>query len=140
MSVELKTFNLFHHHHLYLFTTLFVKHLEAPIQVIWISIINPKCISEFEWYEWMFKKCSAGYWEDFANRRRFFEWLAEELNIESQDDWYNITMSVVAERGGGSIVKQYYSHCISKAIESIFPELTWYPWMHKTGIHSNLYS
>jgi hypothetical protein len=47
-------------------------------------------------------------------------------------------MSVVAEKGGGSIVKQYYSHCISKAIESIFPELTWYPWMHKTGIHSNL--
>jgi hypothetical protein len=44
---------------------------------------------EFEWHPWKFARKENGIWDDPQLSRRFFDWLAEQLKIESFEQWLN---------------------------------------------------
>jgi hypothetical protein len=62
---------------------------------------------EIEWYPWLFQEMDANYWYQLSNQRKFYDWLAEQINVRSLEDWYNITIRDVVDRGGGGILILY---------------------------------
>jgi hypothetical protein len=69
------------------------------------------------WQPWRFEHIPIGIWEDVENVQNFFEWIADELKIQSEDDWYRISAAEIASRGGkvlvGVLVHPYdHSHRI----------------------------
>jgi hypothetical protein len=42
----------------------------------------------------------AGYWNDINNQRTFFDDLAKSLNIQKPEDWNNVSLRTVLEKGG----------------------------------------
>jgi hypothetical protein len=48
----------------------------------------------YEWLPWKFDKCPQNYWDDFQNQLKFMNWVAKELNINENDDWYKISAKV----------------------------------------------
>jgi hypothetical protein len=52
------------------------------------------------WHVWKFKKAPQNIWQKHDNRVAFVEWAAKELNIQSMDDWYNISGAQVYGVGG----------------------------------------
>jgi hypothetical protein len=49
----------------------------------------------------------AGYWTDKANQKKFFDQLAQTLNIKRPEDWYFVTLRTVTEHGGSFINSHY---------------------------------
>src|SRR5687768_12088707 len=47
--------------------------------------------SSHEWIPWKFKHgVPQGYWQQMKNQRKFFDWLATILEIQTMEDWYGI--------------------------------------------------
>jgi hypothetical protein len=36
-----------------------------------------------DWKPWLLGKVTKNYWNDIANQRKYFDWLAKELNVTS---------------------------------------------------------
>ena len=49
---------------------------------------------DYDWLPWKFNRLSIDFWKDDKFARRYLDWLANELNIKSMDDWYNISIKV----------------------------------------------
>ncbi len=49
---------------------------------------------EHEWLPWKFKKCPSKYWESDINKRKFLEWVGNQLGVKRYEDWYTITAKV----------------------------------------------
>lgn len=58
-----------------------------------------------EWLDWRFSKVPRGFWDTQENRRRFFKWAEEQLDIKTMEDWYKIKLHDVAELGGGGMLQ-----------------------------------
>lgn len=37
---------------------------------------------EYEWNEWLFNQEPVGYWNDIKNQRKYFDWVAEFLDLK----------------------------------------------------------
>jgi hypothetical protein len=70
---------------------------------------------------WLFNKAPQAYWISVYNRRRYFEWLADELHIEKVEDWYNFKLQDVVERAGRSVVSTFYNWSYKESLEDVFP-------------------
>jgi hypothetical protein len=55
---------------------------------------------EFDY--WKFDHVPSGYWSERKNQRRFFDWLASQLNIKEVNDWYSVTQLELSKHGGNS--------------------------------------
>jgi hypothetical protein len=64
------------------------------------------------------------YWKDIRNQRKFFDKLAIELNIKRPNDWRQVRVRTVLEKGG-SFVKQYYNESLIRALSIAYPEFGW---------------
>jgi hypothetical protein len=42
---------------------------------------------EFTWSPFLFQNVPRRYWREPNNRRQYFDWLAENLGIKTQEDW-----------------------------------------------------
>jgi hypothetical protein len=74
------------------------------------SIVN----SNFQWKPWKFRLVSPGFWNVSKNHLEFFDWLAEELSIDRIEDWYNLTLETIYEKGGKGLLSGYYDDSPSK--------------------------
>lgn len=63
-----------------------------------------------------------------GNHRQFFDWIAKQRNIKSQDDWYRITKEDVYKRGGKNLLDVYYGKSLGNALRSVYPEVEWQLW------------
>lgn len=71
--------------------------------------------------------------------RVFFDWIASQLGIKKQEDWYGI--SHVTVRRKSEDILNNYENCLSTALQRIYPEYEWYPWKFlraPTGFWNNL--
>ena len=79
---------------------------------------------EYEWLEWKFVTVHNGFWNDIKNKRRYMEWLGNELGYKTMEDWYGINKDVISENRGGGLLNHYGSKS-SSCIMGVFPEHKW---------------
>eukprot|EP01125_Pyxidicula_operculata_P013676 TRINITY_DN4544_c0_g1_i1.p1 TRINITY_DN4544_c0_g1~~TRINITY_DN4544_c0_g1_i1.p1 ORF type:complete len:657 (+),score=99.41 TRINITY_DN4544_c0_g1_i1:645-2615(+) len=61
------------------------------------------------------------------NQRLYLDWIKTELNINSNDDWYNVTIADLREREGNYLLTKY-GHSLFKLLKSVYPDVEWYQW------------
>ena len=49
----------------------------------------------YEWIPWKFNQTPKNYWLNIENQRKYFNWLSNQLNIKSNEDWYNIKLEKI---------------------------------------------
>jgi hypothetical protein len=76
------------------------------------------------------------YWNSKNNQRKYFDWIADELNIQTQEEFYSVTVAELRDRGGWGLINNYYSQSLFKALESIYPEFIWLPWHSSNSGHA----
>jgi hypothetical protein len=97
-----------------------------------ISLLLSTVYPQYVWYPWLFKAIPDGYWNSIQNRRFFFQWLAEELHIEREEQWYNVSLLDIKRTGGGRMLQVFYHDSFIAAIQDIYPDYEWLPWRFKT--------
>jgi hypothetical protein len=80
--------------------------------------------SEESWKPGLFLR-EHRLWEQLEGQRKYFDWIASELGIETQEDFYNIQPEEVFKFGKWMGT---WASSVIKAIECLYPEFTWYPW------------
>src|SRR5687767_10782761 len=84
--------------------------------------------TEYIWYEWLFSRVSSNFWTK-KNQRLYFDWLAEKFFMETQETWYQGKLNEIVGTHGQAMVIQNYKGSYFKALESAYPEYSWYPWL-----------
>jgi hypothetical protein len=59
------------------------------------------------------------FWDDKANHKAFFDWLATELKIQTPEDWSQVTLETIANHGGASLLVQHYANSPRNAINGV---------------------
>jgi hypothetical protein len=54
---------------------------------------------QYEWLPWNFIHATRSFWSKLENQRTFFDWLRGELGIQSMEDWYDIKLSDIRQKG-----------------------------------------
>lgn len=105
-----------------------------------------KAYPEFEWLPWKFRMAPLGFWKTKDNQRLYFDWLKDQLQLSTMDDWYNITQvgsvslctivcskmrgkkEQIYKHGGSTLLHNYYKNSPARALMAIYPEYNWRPW------------
>jgi hypothetical protein len=80
---------------------------------------------EFEWLPWQFKTVTRGCWTLKENQRKCLDSIAEELGIETQEDWYLVSIQQVKK------LRDKHNYCLYSTLQEIYPEYEWSPWMFR---------
>ena len=51
--------------------------------------------SNYKWLPWKFNHAPKGYWNDENNVKEYMNWLSEQLNIKTMEDWYKVSFEVM---------------------------------------------
>src|SRR5690606_33263791 len=86
---------------------------------------------EYEWHPWRFRWVPSGYWNDMKHQRQFVDWMAKELNVTSQSQWYGMDQHSIVKKGGGSLLIGMYGSSLARLLQAIYPEMEWQPWRFK---------
>jgi len=92
-----------------------------------ISDIVIEHFPEYDWKMWLFPKIRDGWWHEWANRRKYMDWLFTELKFQTTDDWYLVMQKDFNNKNGGSLLTTalgIYS-TIAGLIKDLFPEHEW---------------
>ena len=49
---------------------------------------------DYNWLPWKFMQIPKGFWHDEKNIQNYMNWLSQQLNIKTIEDWYKITNEV----------------------------------------------
>eukprot|EP01120_Amphizonella_sp_Union-15-10_P000282 TRINITY_DN10305_c0_g1_i2.p1 TRINITY_DN10305_c0_g1~~TRINITY_DN10305_c0_g1_i2.p1 ORF type:complete len:363 (+),score=45.01 TRINITY_DN10305_c0_g1_i2:81-1169(+) len=80
---------------------------------------------EYDWIAWKFNVSGQGIWNDFCNRRDFFDRLGFVLRFESFENWRQVQRRIVCSFGGSGLVSSFYKGSVRKALISVYPEYDW---------------
>jgi hypothetical protein len=72
---------------------------------------------EHTWQEWRFTKVPVGSWGDVTVHRRFFDWLAQQLHIDTPEKWYAVTADTIKQHGGSARVTSMFGSASNNPIE-----------------------
>jgi hypothetical protein len=61
-------------------------------------------------------------------RREFMDFMAEKLNIQDKESWYNVTKEDIISNGGSRMLSQIYENDLCLALQSIYEDVDWEPW------------
>jgi len=61
------------------------------------------------WYEWMFARVPAGFWDNPANRKRYLRWLGKKLKFKGPKDWARVKRRDITANCGGGLLARYHS-------------------------------
>ena len=74
------------------------------------------------WQIWRFENISPSFWNESANRRNFFEWIKQDLSIQTDIDWYKLNPLQVSMKGGSGILQmKEYGGSLIMALRDTFP-------------------
>jgi hypothetical protein len=76
---------------------------------------------QFEWNEWQFTDLPATYWHSIQNQRAYMDWLASELGIHEQGEWYGVSAETLT-------LLPHASPSMFYLLESTYPEFEWQAW------------
>jgi hypothetical protein len=74
-------------------------------------------------------------WQVKEVQKKYFDAFAEARNLDpsSTADWYKVQTTHVL-KDGGAVILRHYKGCLSKALETLYPELDWQPWKFVGGV------
>ena len=84
---------------------------------------------------------SKDYWNDKKNQRHFFDWMFQELSFSSLEDWYQVSISNLENKGSTlmlrDIVGNYYNGSLYLALQNLYPESQhvlkyWWNFVHES--------
>jgi hypothetical protein len=85
-----------------------------------ISDLLSNVYTRTNWQPWRFANTQRGWFQCQNNQRIFFDWVADELNMQSYRRLYDeVTASQINRMGGGTIL-QYHNNSIKDAIYNLF--------------------
>ena len=70
------------------------------------------------------RKNRYGFWDKIENQRQFLEDFAKHNQIESLDQWYNVSNGGIRSFGGSRLLGVYNGN-FTKALKSIYPDYSW---------------
>lgn len=89
-----------------------------------------------EWHPWLFKSGPGqGHWKIKENRKVYFDWLAKKIGITNPEDWYNVTKQTIIDNHGSGIISNHYNNSLLAALEDLYPQFKWLPWLFRGGAH-----
>lgn len=83
---------------------------------------------DFDWNPTMFLKIPQHLISNKKHHRRIFDEVASKLGITQQNEWYSVNTNKVKSSGGGYIL-YHYKDSLQKALQSIYPEFEWKPFL-----------
>ena len=51
----------------------------------------------YNWLPWKFNSVPDGFWSDSSNAKKYINWLANELKVNTMEDWYKVSWKVTIE-------------------------------------------
>jgi hypothetical protein len=86
-----------------------------------------KCLQdvyEYNWLPWKFRAVYKGFWNDIKNCKAYMDWLFNELNYSSLEDFYNLPARTIEKYKGGSLLS-IYNKSVYKILKACYPEVSW---------------
>jgi hypothetical protein len=80
---------------------------------------------EFCWYPWKQSLVPSHFWWKETNRKAFCDWIADELGVTVQEDWYRITQQDIDERGGWTLLHKTGTGRMVELLSSVYPQFEW---------------
>ncbi len=75
-----------------------------------------------------FQQYQDQYWRDKRNHLHFFKQVvAPQLSIQQPEDWYNVSKADIVNRGGSTLLDNYYGGSLMKALQFVYPNYHWDP-------------
>jgi len=87
-----------------------------------------KLFPEFVWTPWKFIH-THNLWKREEMRKKYFEWLFNELKLKSKEDWYAVSMVDIRKRYGKNLILNYYKNSLGSALASLWPTYHWKFWL-----------
>lgn len=109
------------------FKTLFL--LETTIRY-YLGQYLPTCQATGTHFPFMslIGKVPFADWTKPENHRRFFDDLMQQLQLKSLDGFYKISSKDINHYGGQPLLEELYGGSITKALQSVYPNHSWFPW------------
>jgi hypothetical protein len=76
---------------------------------------------EFEWYPWIFGTAGKHFWTVHQNQRNYFDWVAYNLALETQEQWTQVTAETLKSLYGAGLIGNKYDGSIAAALQSVYP-------------------
>ncbi|MCP4659821.1 MAG: hypothetical protein GY856_30835 [bacterium] len=77
-------------------------------------------LTERVWDEWLFHPIPKGYWTSRRNRRRYLDWLGEELGFVEPGDWTRLSRSDLKWSQGVALL-QLFDQSVRAILLNTFP-------------------
>ena len=61
----------------------------------------------YEWIPWKFHQIPKNYWSNIENQRKYFDWLSNQINFKSNEDWYKLKREILIKYNGSGLLKIY---------------------------------
>ena len=85
------------------------------------SVAVKRTFVDYEWLEWKFAFAPRGFWKVTGNCQRYLKWLADQLGVQTADDWYRITVQDFKDNHGWGLL-QTYDSSPTKVLTTLLPE------------------
>jgi hypothetical protein len=72
--------------------------------------------SDYEWKEWLFSRPPQGFWTQSDNRRRYLDWLGQQLGFQRPEDWSRLRYVEVTTHRGYGLLK-HFQHRVSLIVK-----------------------
>ena len=83
---------------------------------------------DFPWQPWKLACVPQFFWDDVANRRRYMDWLGQQLGYTEPEDWYGLQRASFRQHNGSGLLQKQYSDSILVALVDYKPDYPWLPW------------
>ena len=81
---------------------------------------------EYEWLPWRFVKIpNSFHWEDIQHCKLWCEWVYEQNNFTSMEDWYKASVDFIFANCGRGLIWRYSGARIYNMLKTIYPEIQW---------------
>jgi len=61
----------------------------------------------YDWREWLFRRPPRRFWANRQNRRRYLDWLGEQLGFAHPDDWQRLRVVDISTHRGQGLLKRF---------------------------------
>lgn len=64
---------------------------------------------DYDWKEWLFRRPAQGFWATPANRRRYLDWLGQQLGFQRPEDWVRLRSVDLSRNRGQGLYKRFHN-------------------------------
>jgi hypothetical protein len=107
------------------------SHVDALKDIHWNSHSS-------SWQPWRFDSIPRSNWNIPQNRRNFFDSMAEELGLNSQEDWYYVNRGDIIKGGGAYLISSSYDNVAINALKDIYSDSDWNLWRFDSLLGRNV--